>query len=77
MRTGVQKIGDFGIAKRQSGDTVELTKHNNISGSLAAMSPEQIRGDKLTPASDCIFFWYSSVADTERLSPLLKLTVSF
>ena len=53
---GRAKIGDFGIAKRQSGDTVELTKHNNISGSLAAMSPEQIRGDKLTPASDLFSF---------------------
>ncbi|WP_299770479.1 serine/threonine-protein kinase [uncultured Pseudoteredinibacter sp.] len=53
---GRAKIGDFGIAKHQSGDTVELTKHNNISGSLAAMSPEQIRGDKLSPASDVFSF---------------------
>lgn len=53
---GRAKIGDFGIAKRQSGDTIELTKHNNISGSLAAMSPEQIRGEKLTAASDIFSF---------------------
>ncbi len=53
---GRAKIGDFGIAKRQSGDTVELTKHNNISGSLSAMSPEQIRGETLCPASDVFSF---------------------
>lgn len=53
---GRAKIGDFGIAKRQDGDTVELTKHNNISGSLLAMSPEQIKGGSLTAASDIFSF---------------------
>lgn len=53
---GRAKIGDFGIAKRQGGETVELTKHNNISGSLMAMSPEQIKGEKLTAASDIFSF---------------------
>ncbi|MCV6622105.1 MAG: protein kinase [Cellvibrionaceae bacterium] len=53
---GHAKIGDFGIAKKQSEETVELSRHGGVLGSLAAMSPEQIRGEDLTEASDIFSF---------------------
>ena len=53
---GCAKLSDFGIAKDHSIKALELTKHNVVSGSLPAMSPEQIRGDKLTPSSDMFSF---------------------
>jgi len=53
---GCAKLSDFGIAKDHSIKALELTKHNVVSGSLSAMSPEQIRGDKLTPPSDMFSF---------------------
>lgn len=55
-KQGRAKIGDFGLAKRQDGETVELTRHNSISGSIASMSPEQIRGERLSTASDIFSF---------------------
>ncbi|GAA6151280.1 protein kinase domain-containing protein [Pseudoteredinibacter isoporae] len=53
---GRAKISDFGIAKYHHGNTIELSQHQNPSGSLSAMSPEQIRGERLSPASDVFSF---------------------
>jgi serine/threonine protein kinase len=44
------RIIDFGIAKGT--DTTALTSSQVIIGTLRYMSPEQLRGRKLTPASD-------------------------
>lgn len=44
------KIADFGLA--QAAGEEQLTQKSSIVGTPAYMSPEQIRGEKLTPQSD-------------------------
>jgi serine/threonine protein kinase len=46
-RAGEVKVTDFGIARRE-----ELDDGRGIEGKLPYMSPEQARGDRLTPCSD-------------------------
>ncbi len=50
-REGLVKILDFGLAKF-TGAEESLTSADVVVGTLAYMSPEQCRGEKLTPASD-------------------------
>jgi tetratricopeptide (TPR) repeat protein len=47
-------ITDFGLAKpsQPANDGTELTRRGAITGTLRYMSPEQINGETLTPASD-------------------------
>jgi len=53
---GKAKIVDFGIARRvrRSGDTV--TREGTVVGTCRAMSPEQIRGEKVDERSDLFSF---------------------
>jgi serine/threonine protein kinase len=50
---GMVKIGDFGLSKSTSGrGETELTVADSFMGTPAFSSPEQLRGDTLTVASD-------------------------
>ncbi|MFM9613985.1 serine/threonine-protein kinase [Streptomyces niveiscabiei] len=46
------RVIDFGIARALEGDTPELTLTGVMIGSPGFMAPEQVRGDRITPASD-------------------------
>ncbi|HKO58223.1 MAG TPA: serine/threonine-protein kinase [Thermoanaerobaculia bacterium] len=58
MSTGGVKILDFGLASTQLpfGDSQALTEPGMVMGTLGYMSPEQLRGRPLTPASDVFSF---------------------
>ncbi len=48
--SGEAKVSDFGIARAASSET--MTQTNSVLGTLAYMSPEQVRGERVGPASD-------------------------
>ena len=50
--SGVLKVTDFGIAKVIGGPGTVLTRVGNVVGTPAYIAPEQVRGGKLTPATD-------------------------
>ncbi|MBS2028502.1 MAG: serine/threonine protein kinase [Deltaproteobacteria bacterium] len=47
-RTGEIKLGDFGVSRAAGGPTIE----GGTFGKLGYISPEQLRGDPVSPASD-------------------------
>ncbi len=50
-KTGVAKVVDFGIAKGLD-DRSALTQTKSLIGTASYMSPEQVKGENATPASD-------------------------
>ena len=50
--SGVLKVTDFGIAKVVGGPGTVLTRVGDIVGTPAYIAPEQVRGGKLSPATD-------------------------
>ncbi len=49
-RDGVTKVLDFGVAR--AAGRAQTTREGTLKGKLAYMTPEQLRGDLATPASD-------------------------
>ena len=50
--SGVLKVTDFGIAKVIGGPGTVLTRVGDVVGTPAYIAPEQVRGGKLSPATD-------------------------
>ena len=50
--SGVLKVTDFGIAKVIGGPATVLTRVGDVVGTPAYIAPEQVRGGKLSPATD-------------------------
>jgi serine/threonine protein kinase len=48
----VVKLGDFGIAHLASDEAENLARLSSVIGTLPYMSPEQVKGEPLTAASD-------------------------
>ena len=48
---GQLKVTDFGIAR--AGDDAGMTEVGSVIGTAQYLSPEQARGEEVTPASDC------------------------
>jgi serine/threonine-protein kinase len=49
---GVAKLADFGIAKQLDDLTADLTATGNFVGTPTYVAPEQVRGERATPATD-------------------------
>jgi Protein kinase domain len=50
--SGVLKVTDFGIAKLIGGPGTVLTRVGDVVGTPAYIAPEQVRGGKISPATD-------------------------
>jgi serine/threonine protein kinase len=50
--SGVLKVTDFGIAKVIGGADTVMTRAGDVLGTPAYIAPEQVRGGKLSPATD-------------------------
>lgn len=51
-RPGVVKLGDFGVAKALGAAAQQFTSVGQVVGTPAYLAPEQIAGEKMTPATD-------------------------
>jgi serine/threonine-protein kinase len=79
---GLSRVLDFGIAKAL--EHIEESDPNRVKGKTGYLSPEQIRGERLTQRSDVfsagIIFWemlatrrlFSADAETDRMQAILR-----
>jgi serine/threonine-protein kinase len=56
LDSGFVKLMDFGIAKITTEELTRLTRTGTVIGTACYMSPEQVRNETLTPASDVFSF---------------------
>lgn len=79
---GISRVLDFGIAKAL--EHIEESDPNRVKGKTGYLSPEQIRGERLTQRSDVfsagIIFWemlatrrlFSAELETDRMQAILR-----
>ena len=73
---GHVKVMDFGLAKRVGGDghddTTTLTRPGTTVGTMAYMSPEQLRGEQVDPRSDIFCFGIVLYEMLSGVHPFMK-----